>query len=133
MKTLKIGVVGARVRNEPCDKLLVRNAILYLIKKDSSISISLISGGCPQGADRFAEEIAKELKLEILIHYPDKSKLEDNSRASYAKINYARNTLIAQDSDILLASPAYKNGKPIGGTADTIKKACALGKPVVLL
>ena len=56
--------------------------------------------------------------------FPDKSKLDQellkvNGRAAYAQINYARNTLIAQDSDVLIACVAADRK---GGTEDTICK-----------
>lgn len=133
VKILKVGVVGARVRNTPKDKQLIRDALLYLIQKDKNVIIHLVSGGCPQGADRFAEELANELQLGISIHCPDKSKLEANTSWAYAKIAYARNTLIAEECDMLLATPAYDARGPVGGTADTLKKVDILRKPVVIL
>ena len=131
MKILRVGVVGARARNTPQDKELIKNAIRHLMKKD--VCVHLVSGGCPKGADRFAEEISNELALGLSNHYPDKSQMKDNSRVEYAKICYARNTLIAEECDMLIATPSYDKNGPIGGTADTIKKTRLLGKPVVIL
>jgi thiamine pyrophosphate-dependent acetolactate synthase large subunit-like protein len=128
LKTIKIGIVGSRRRNTEKDKQIVKNAVMHFSTKECELV--LVSGGCPKGADRFAEELAKELNLPIKIHYPDKSKLEEDTRWAYTKIYFERNTLIAQDCDILLALPAPDRK---GGTEDTIKKATALKKPVVLL
>lgn len=130
MKILKVGVVGSRRRNTEQDKQIIRQALQHLIAKDPEVKIFLVSGGCPLGADRFAEELAVELGLEISIHYPDKSKLEANERWAYAKINFARNTLIAEECDILLATVASDRN---GGTENTIKTCQKLKKPVVLL
>lgn len=124
---LNVGIVGARARNTPEDKQLIKEVLERRLQKGDKIH--LVSGGCPKGADRFAEELSEELRLGITIHYPDKSKLpEDSKRYDYALICYERNTLIARDSDILIALP----GKS-GGTWDTIRKTEALGKPVIIL
>jgi hypothetical protein len=129
-KILNIGIVGSRTRNTEHDKDLIRKTLIYFVNKNKNICIHLISGGCPKGADRFAEELANELSLGISIHYPDKSKLEDDTTWAYAKICYARNTLIAKGCNMLLAVVSPKR---VGGTEDTIKKAKQLNKPVVLL
>lgn len=130
MKILKVGVVGSRRRDTEQDKELVRQALRHLINKNPNVRLHLVSGGCPKGADRFAEELSEELKLGISIHYPDKAKLEANTSWAYAKIAYARNTLIAEECDMLLAVVADDRR---GGTEDTIKKVDNLKKPVVLL
>ncbi len=131
MKILRVGVVGARVRNTPKDKDLIRNAIRHLMEKD--VCVHLVSGGCSKGADRFAEELAQEMALGISIHSPDISKMKDNSKYEYMLECFRRNTLIAEECDMLIATPAYDKNGPVGGTADTIKKTCNLNKPVVLL
>lgn len=117
-----IGIVGSRLRDTEADKVLIREQLLGLIKRYGEIS--MVSGGCPKGADLFAEQLAHELRLPIKIHYPDKSQLDEhlmtvNPRLAYTQIYYARNTLIAQDADTLIAcvTPDRK-----GGTEDTIRK-----------
>ena len=133
VRILRVGVVGARVRNAPEDKQLVKDALLHLMQKHEDVRLHLVSGGCPKGADRFAEELSQELSLSLSIHYPDESQMKDNSRSEYARICYARNTLIANECDMLIALPAYDHIGPIGGTADTMKKVDKQGKPVVSL
>ena len=134
---VKIGVVGSRTRNTDYDLCMVRNQIMWLINKYGIDNITLVSGGCPKGADKFAEVVAQELNLlkTMIIHKPKKSSLDKklmkvNPKAAYAIINYARNTLIAQDSDILIACVSH-NRK--GGTEDTIKKFEKLKKGKVIL
>lgn len=130
---MTIGIVGSRRRStaEDFGKVLAayqtveaqrrehiaKNSLLYF-------DLQLVSGGCPQGGDAFAEEIAKTLGLTITIHYPrkrdvDKQLLRKNPRAAMAQINYARNQLIAQDADMLIACVAPDRK---GGTEDTIKR-----------
>lgn len=116
----KIGIVGTRRRNHKRDFRKVNDAFLLNYQEGDSI----VSGGCEEGGDWFAELLSAIYRVEIRIHPPDKSKLnqellEKNPRAAYAEINYARNTLIAQDSDILIACVAPDRK---GGTEDTIKK-----------
>ena len=132
---VNIGVVGSRQRNTDTDLSLVRHEIRMLVSKYGDDNITIISGGCPKGADKFAEIIAKELGIKTIIHHPDKSKLDkklmrSKPKVAYAIINYARNTLIAEDSDILIACVAH-NRK--GGTEDTIKKFKKMNKGKVIL
>ena len=115
-----IGIVGSRRRNSNKDFQMVFDKFFDLYE----INDKICSGGCPKGADAFAEIIANTQGISIIIHYPDKSKLDSilmkkNPRAAYAIINYARNTLIAKDSDVLIACVADDRK---GGTEDTIKK-----------
>lgn len=124
-----IGIVGSRRRNTFADYQLCRETFDKVYRKGDSI----VSGGCQWGADNFAERIAKELGIPIMIYYPrqedlDKALLEMNSRAAFAKLNYARNTLIAQHCDVLIAVVAEDRN---GGTEDTIKKALKLKKKVI--
>jgi hypothetical protein len=106
----KIGVVGSRRRNTPLDYLLVKEKIESLIKEYKEII--LVSGGCPKGADSFVVPLSKDFNLPVpTIFYPDWSK------GRFAGLE--RNTLIAQESDILIAVVASDR---TGGTEDTIKK-----------
>lgn len=113
-----IGIVGSRRRNTRTDYNVLINKFLDIYQSGDR----LVSGGCPKGADAFAEEIAKRNGLTITIHFP---KWQDSRFAGLE-----RNTLIAQDCDILIALPAEDRK---GGTEDTIRKAQELGKEVILI
>ena len=136
---INIGVVGSRRRDSQNDYLSLLGEISYHIRIYGIENITLVSGGCKKGADRFAELIHHRLKFPtpMIIHYPDicnetylamKTK---NNRAAYAIIAYARNTLIARDSDELIALVASDRK---GGTEDTIKKFIKMKnkKPILL-
>lgn len=82
----------------------------------------LVSGGCPKGADNFAEVLANVRGLTITIHKPDW-----NGTAKKAA-GFVRNTLIAKQCDVLIALVASDRK---GGTEDTVKKVLAMGKKVV--
>jgi len=115
-----IGVVGSRRRNSGEDRQLVYLTIHHHRQCVGGNTI-LVSGGCPKGADLFAEEYAEMHRLPIVRHLPDHAHLNPNlpPRAQWAVINYARNTLIANDADVLIACVAPDRK---GGTEDTIKK-----------
>lgn len=113
-----IGIVGSRRRNSANDHVLCMVAYTKLYSEGDWI----VSGGCPNGADSFAESIAKVNGVSIIIHYPNQRR--DGMPGCY----FARNTLIARDCDILIALVA-KDRK--GGTEDTVKKAIKLGKQVI--
>jgi hypothetical protein len=124
---LKVGIVGSRSRNTPKDKDVIRQVLKRQMTK---YKIHIVSGGCPKGADKFAEELAEELNLGISVHPPDKSQLPENyTRYDYARICYERNSTIADESQILLA---IWDGIS-GGTADTINKVKEFDKPIVIL
>ena len=114
-----IGIVGSRRRNKSEDykKVLEKFEEIY------EVGDKIVSGGCPKGGDRFAEIIAKELDIPIIIHYPNWSR---QGRAA----GFIRNVLIVRDCDILIAC-VLEDRK--GGTEDTIKKAERLGKEVYLV
>ena len=135
--SVNIGIIGSRRRNTQSDFLVVRDEVLRLVEIYGKDEIIIVSGGCPKGGDKFAERIAKELgiKDKMIIHHPDKKKLNkqllrSKPRAAYAIINYARNSLIAQDSHILIACVANDRK---GGTEDTIKKYLKLKKEELIL
>lgn len=144
---VNIGIIGSRRRNTIKDFWDVYNRFKSLYFPGDII----VSGGCPQGGDRFAEiisyfgttltdldsasietylnvknfysintDLPSDMKIPIKIYYPDKSKLPAHpQRYHFAQINYERNTLIANNSDILIACVSEDRR---GGTEDTIKK-----------
>jgi len=110
----KIGIVGSRRRYSREDYILIKDKFLKYYE-DGDI---IVSGGCKTGADRFAETIARDLGITIIIHHAD---WKNNGKTA----GFIRNTKIAEDSDILLACVSEDRK---GGTEDTIKKYEKLGK-----
>lgn len=128
VKGKAIGIVGSRRRNSSDDLVKLIAVFFEVYKKGDTI----VSGGCKQGGDEFAEAIARVYNIPIVIHYPCEEDLDPhllwhNRKAAYAQINYARNTLIAQDCTILIALPSRDR---TGGTEDTITKTLILKKKV---
>jgi hypothetical protein len=121
-----IGIIGSRTRNSDHDKKVLKKTLLEEIARlgNNFSKIRIVSGGCLTGGDHFAEELARELGLPILIYYPqiwniDKNLAEINGKAAYAQVAYARNTKIADKANILIALVSSNRE---GGTEDTIKK-----------
>jgi len=103
-----IGIVGSRSRDSLEDYNIVLQAYLNIIQDGDVI----ISGGCPKGADRFAEIIAKDYNVRIVLFQAEWHK--------YGKgAGFVRNTDIAKLSDVLMA--CVSNDRK-GGTEDTVKK-----------
>lgn len=113
-----IGIVGSRRRDTDTDFRICRTKFLDVYTDGDKI----VSGGCKQGGDRFAEILARSFGLTIIIHHADWNRLGKTA-------GFVRNTLIAEDCDVLIALVAPDR---TGGTEDTVRKATALGKEVIL-
>ena len=105
---MKIGIIGTRKRDMEKDFNLVYKVFNKIYKEGDII----ISGGCPKGGDNFAYTIAKDNGMPILIYFPNWKKYRKAA-------GFVRNTMIANDSNVIIACVA-DNRK--GGTEDTIKK-----------
>ena len=103
-----IGIVGSRRRDSESDYQQVRSAVLAIFRQGDI----LISGGCPTGADAFAQRLANELDARCYI-YPAMWDVHGRSAGFY------RNTAIAIVSEFLVACVAPDRR---GGTEDTINK-----------
>jgi hypothetical protein len=114
-----IRIVGSRRRKYESDFHKVKNAFWNVYEHGDEI----VSGGCPEGGDRFAEIIAKESQVPIKIYYAQWGKLGKSA-------GFQRNGLIVKDADVLIACVAEDRK---GGTEDTIKKFEKLNKGKVYL
>jgi hypothetical protein len=103
-----IGIVGSRRRDSDEDFKQCEKIFLSIYEPGDEI----VSGGCPKGADRFAEVLAKKHQTPIKIYYAQWNKLGRGA-------GFARNTDIARDADELIAVVAEDRK---GGTEDTVKK-----------
>jgi len=125
-----IGIIGSRRRNNEVDY----HAIFNEFKKWYEVGDKICSGGCKKGGDKFAEIIAQKMNLTeengyLIIHRP-KPVPKNSPKWMYAKVNYERNTTVAKDSDVIIAtvSPDRK-----GGTEDTLKKFLKFGKDPIFV
>jgi hypothetical protein len=112
----KIGIIGTRKRNIITDYQITKDAFFEIYEEGDWI----VSGHCPKGGDAFAEKIAFDYGIPILL-FPPKKRIR--------KEFFARNTLIAQNSDFIIAC-LIRPSEPIedvllresGGSEDTLKK-----------
>lgn len=74
--------------------------------------LHLVSGGCPEGPDKMAEQFARQRGLSITIHYAD----WDGPAGRGA--GHERNTTVVEDCDAFLAFWDFSSP----GTADTLTK-----------
>ena len=112
----KIGIIGTRKRNIITDFFMVKDAFFEIYEEGDWI----VSGHCPKGGDAFAEKIAFQYGIPILLCPPKKP---------IRKEFFARNTLIAEFSDVLIACLINPQDtiesilkRQSGGSEDTIKK-----------
>lgn len=103
-----IGIIGSRRRNGDPDYKAVEKALLSVYEEGDQI----VSGGCPQGADHFAEHLARKHQIPITIHYARWNRYGKSA-------GFLRNSDISHASDRLIAAVAEDR---TGGTEDTIKK-----------
>ena len=111
---MNIGIIGSRRRNTFFDFIAVKRTFLKFLK-DQEIpitSVTIVSGGCPQGGDHFAEQIAKDFNIPTIIFKAEWDKYGKSA-------GFRRNGIIAANSNILIACRAADH---TGGTEDTITK-----------
>jgi hypothetical protein len=126
-----IGIVGSRRRNTLHDRKIVFKLVEWLLSGELECGrpLQLVSGGCPKGADAFAEEAAKIFAgVEIEVVPVDKEGV--SSRWEFRTRAFARNRVIAEKSRILFAL-VHPDRK--GGTENTIEHALELKVPVYLV
>lgn len=115
IKPVSIGIVGSRTAGSEAD---YRNLCEFLQGRPIA---RIVSGGA-RGADALARRYATDLGIMLVEHLPD-------YRAHGRGAPIVRNGLIVAASDEIVA---LWDGES-RGTADTIRKAEAAGKPVHII
>ena len=118
---MTIGIIGSR---NFTDKELFLCKVNEVITLEGMPNL-VISGGAI-GADAMAEEWAKENAIEFQVFKPQHKDFPKSIRRFAAP--HARNTLIAEHSDVIIA---FWDGQSTG-TKDTIDKAIAQSKKVYI-
>lgn len=129
MTSCRIAIVGSRRRRSLPDRDFVFRIVEEAIKKFGSENVTVVSGGCPTGADAFAKEAAsirgtKYLEFPIPRDPPIRDKWDFTQRA------YGRNGFVAENCDIMYA---LVHRDRTGGTEDTVKKSLRLLRPTWLV
>ena len=129
---MKVAFVGADItkwdqRTETIVRLKMRNIMRYYMSAYPGNFIP-ISGHSPKGGvDIWAEEIAKELGVEIKLFAPEVFAWERGAEVGYKK----RNIMIAEECDVLYVFSPSVNGSVIwNGGLWTANYAENLGKNV---
>lgn len=121
MSTLKFGIIGSRNFTDKEFFIYKVNEVIAL----EGMPTVVISGGAI-GADAYAEEWAIENAIDFQVFKPHHKDFPKSIRRVAAP--HARNTLIAEHSDVIIA---FWDGQSTG-TKDTIDKAIALSKKVYI-
>ena len=132
---MKIAIVGSR-RYENKKKI---KDFIFKLKEQYGTDTIIVSGGCKQGADRYAKKYALELGLQYE-EYPPFHEVhnlycplpESSYRKPYSvKYFFARNKIIAKTSDFIVGFiPEGIEGR---GTMNTISYAKKLDKKYIII
>ena len=132
---MKIGIVGSR-RYENKKKI---KDFIFKLKQEYGTDTVIVSGGCKNGADKYAKKYALELGLQYEEYPPfhEGHNLFCTLPASrygkpYQVKNYfARNKIIAGTSDIVVGF--IPKGHVSNGTNSTLKYAEKFGKKTIII
>ena len=132
---MKVGIVGSR-RYENKKKI---KDFIFKLKNEHGENTKIISGGCKDGADRYAKKYALELGLQYEeyppSHFPHNLYCplpESRYGKPYSPKNYhVRNKIIAGTCDYIVAF--IPNNIESRGTMSTLKYAEKFGKKSIII
>ena len=132
---MKIGIVGSR-RYENKKKI---KDFIFKLKQEHGDNTIIVSGGCKDGADRYAKKYALELGLQYEEYPPFHGVhnihcLMPESRYGkpyHIKNYFARNKIIAGTSDVIVAF--IPNGIKSNGAMSTVKYAEKFNKKTIII
>ena len=132
---MKVGIIGSR---EYQNFRKVKDTI-FALKNKFGDNIIIVSGGCKDGADKFAKKYAIELGCNYIefnpAHTPKNlySALHENyyGKIYQPKNFFHRNKMLAKYVDCLIAF--VPKGGTANGTANTISEAKKYKKKVVII
>ena len=132
---MKIGIVGSRKYE---NKRNIKDFI-FRIKEKYGEEVTIVSGGCKQGADKYAKKYALDFGLQYEEYPP--AHQPHNLYCSFPANRYGkeysikhffvRNKIIASVSDMVVAF--IPEGIKSNGSLDTIKQAKKQGKKVKII
>ena len=132
---MKVGIVGARIYE---NKKKIKDFI-FKLKQEHGTDTIIVSGGCKDGADKYAKKYALELGLQYEEYPPFHEvhnlycSLPANRYGKKYSIKhfFVRNKIIASVSDMVVAF--IPEGIKSNGSLDTIKQAKKLDKKVKII
>ena len=132
---MKVAIVGSR-RYENKKKI---KDFIFKLKKEYGENTIIVSGGCKQGADRYAKKYALELGLQYE-EYPPFHEVHNlycplpesrYSKPYSMKYFFARNKIIAGTSDYVVGF--IPEGVEARGTMNTIDYAKKFDKKTIII
>ena len=133
---MKIAIVGSRKYE---NKKKIKDFIFELKNKYGSDEVTIVSGGCKTGADRYAKKYALEFELQYE-EYPPSHEVHNlycvlpeacYSKPYNVKYFFARNKQIADVCDYIVGF--IPNGVKSSGTESTLKYAHKFEKKVLII
>ena len=132
---MKIGIVGSR---QYTNRIKIKDFI-FKLKEKYGENIEIVSGGCKNGADKFAKKFALEFEMKYIEFPPahDQYNMYCIKEAfrygkSYHVSNFfKRNKEIAEYSDKIIAF--IPEGVVSNGTMSTVKHAEKMKKSVLII
>ena len=132
---MKIGIVGSRIYEK---KREIKNFI-FQIKEKYGDDVTIVSGGCKDGADKYVKKYTLEFGLSYMEYPPAHHTYNlycDLPEQYYGKPFskkhfFVRNKIIAKTCDTVVAF--IVEGRKCNGSLDTIKQAKKLGKKVKII
>ena len=130
---MRVGIIGSRTYE---NKRKVREMI-YKLKEQFGDELTIVSGGCKDGADKYARKYALEMDCKYIEFNPAHTvrNLYSALHAAYygkeyhVKYFFHRNKMLAGYVDYLIGSGSNDSN----GTAYTLNEARKKGKKVVIL
>ena len=130
---MRVGIIGSRTYE---NKRKIREMV-FMLKNKFSNDLTIVSGGCSDGADKYAKKFALELDCKYIefnpAHTPRNlySALHDAYYGKEYNVKYffQRNKMLANYVDYLVAFMTDDTN----GTLYTIKEVKKKGKKVVIL
>ena len=130
---MRVGIIGSRTYE---NKRKIRETV-YRLKQQFGDELTIVSGGCKDGADKYAKKYAIELDCKYIEFNPAHtvrnlySALHDAYYGKEYNVKYffQRNKMLANYIDYLIG---FDSGNS-NGLAYTIKEAKKKGKKVVIM
>lgn len=132
---MKVAIVGSR-RYENTRKV---KDLIYSLREKFGDKLTIVSGGCKSGADKYAKKFALEANIKYVEYLPaheNKSLFCVLPQSYYGKPysvkNYfARNKQIAKNSDIVIGM--IPDGVVSSGTQSTLNYGEKFGKKTIIM
>lgn len=132
---MRVGIVGSR-RYENKRKI---KEMIFMLKRRFGDDLTIVSGGCQDGADKYAKKFALELDCKYLEFNPAHtqrnlySAMRDSfyNKEYHPKYFFQRNKMLAGFVDYMIAFVGHND--PARGTDHALREARKKGKKVVII